>query len=376
MSLNRTVYALFLFTFSLCTTSLYAQKPIIKFLQQEKFAPNDDGDLAINLRIEQSFNRYGNVTRQEYFYPRQDGELQSDRKKIHSYDSYGRHLNTLEYNGDNILEAEKKIVWDSKGNKTKVEDVQYTNGQQTKTNVSYKLEYDDNGNKKNEQYFDGDGKVIRSKTWFYNRENEVIKAESWVDLKNKPKKEIMVNYSRNSNGDLVKSISIEKVNGSVYRKDVRIFNNNFVIQWKKYLNGKLDSEFINEYRDSVIIRTTRKNKRKITALPDTDNTDAGPNTSKKKKNKGDIWVTNSEYDAYGNIVITSQSMNGKVVHVFQYEYDEYGNCTRTIEVDKLKDLKNEEQLEYEEYGNIKKKTILKNGKIISREEFVYEYFER
>ncbi|MCH2043150.1 MAG: hypothetical protein MK212_03355 [Saprospiraceae bacterium] len=376
MSLNHTVYALFLFTFSLLTTSLYAQKPIIKSIQQEKYAPNDDGDLAINLRIEQTFNRYGNVTRQEYFYLRQDGKLQSDRKKIHSYDSYGRHLNTLEYNGDNILEAEKKIIWDSKGNKTKVEDVQYTNGQQTRTNVSYKLEYDDNGNKSTEQYFDGDGNTTRNKTWFYNKENEVIRAESWIDLKNKPKKEIKVNYSRNSNGDLVKSVSVEKVNGSVYRKDVRIFNNNFVIQWKKYLNGKLDSEFINEYRDSVIIRTTRKNKRKVTALPDTEDTDAGPNAPKKKKNKGDIWVTNSEYDAYGNIVITSQSVNGKVVHVFQYEYDEYGNCTRTIEVDKLKDLKNEEQLEYEKYGNIKKKTILKNGKIISREEFVFEYFER
>ena len=372
MKSGNQIYTTLIFWVCLiATVSTWAQKPAIKFMRQEKYVPNDDDELNISLRIEQTYNRYSKITRQEYFYPDQKNELRSDRKRIHSYDSRGRHLNTLEYNKDNILEFEKKIIWDSKGNKTRVENTEYSDGQQARVSVSYKLEYYDNGNKKNEQYFDSNGKTIRNKVWHYNRENEVIRSESWVNLKNKPKKEIKIRYSRDRNGNLLRSVSIEKINQSIYRKDVRIFNNNFVIRWKKYIKGRLESVFINEYRDSVIIRTTKRNKRKITPIS------PEKKVKKSKRNtKEEIWVTNSEYDAYGNIVITTQSVDNEVIHVSQYEYDDYGNCIKKVEVDKIKNLKTEEQFEYDDYGNIAKKTLFKNDKIASREEFVYEYFER
>lgn len=362
--------------------SAAAQKPLIKTQRQQKFQPNEKGEMALYLQIDQSFNRYGNVTNQEYFYMGTNGSLQSDRKIIYSYDGEGRHLSTLEYNGDNILESETKIYWDDKDNKNKIENITYTNGQKN-TTVSYLLEYDANGNKKYEKYFEPDGTQWRGRTWYYNKENEVVKSFTWINKKNQPQREFLVDYMRDQRGDLVKSVSREKVNRKMYRKDIQLFSGNFMIRWRKYINGKLESEFINEYRDSVIIRTTKKGGRVVLQRKDAPSSIeedtlnyAASDMVKTRKGKEDIWVTNSEYDAYGNIVITTQSINGKVVSVVQYDYDDYGNRTKTIKVDKEKNEKEEERLDYDDYGNVSKRVLLRNDKIISEERITYTYHDR
>lgn len=356
-----------------------AQKPIVKSLRQEKLLPDASG-MKLNFVIEQTYNKYGNVTRQEYFYNNSNGNLQSDRKIIYSYDSEGRHLNTLEYNGDNMLEAETKIYWDERDNKNKVENITYNNGQKANTVVTYQLEYDDNGNKKNENFFDPDGRQSRGRTWYYNKENEVVKSFTWVEKKNQPRREFLVDYFRDGRGHLVRSISREKVNRKMYRKDIQLFSNNFVIRWKKFINGKLESEFINEYRDSVIIRTTKKGGRIVVPRKDVDSIEEDTTDYSRvrtiKKGKDEIWVTNSEYDAYGNIVITTQSINGKVLTVTQYDYDDYGNRIKIIKVDKDKNEKEEERLEYDDFGNVSKRVLLKNDKIVSEERLAYTYYEK
>ena len=68
-------------------------------------------------------------------------------------------------------------------------------------------------------------------------------------------------------------------------------------------------------------------------------------------------------------------MNGKVFFVTQYTYDDYGNRIKTIEYNKEKDIKKEERLEYDEWGNISKRTKLLDDKIISIDEYDYEYFD-
>jgi hypothetical protein len=198
----------------------------------------------------------------------------------------------------------------------------------------------------------------------------VIKSTTWIDEHNKPRTEELVTYKRDKNGNLSKSVSKEKVNGKEFRRDVRYFSNNFVIRWRKYIEGKFDSEFVNEYRDSVIIRQTQSNKRVVIDL---DKEKLSPNATKKRDKKEDIWVTNTEYDVYGNILVTTQSINDKVVLVTQHAYDDYGNRTKTIKINKEANEKEEERLEYEDWGNIKKRVLLKNDKVLSEDRYFYEY---
>lgn len=362
-----------LLLFILSFPPISAQKPSVKFVRHERFLPNNEGQLELSAQIEQYFNESGGMTRQEYFYKDANNKLQSDQKTLLSYDSKGRHQNTLEYNGDNILEKETKIYWDENNNKNKIEEISYVDGKQASLSVTYLLEYDGNGNRKEEKYFDDNGNVVRRRVWGYNKENEVIKSTTWVEEHNKPRTEEVVTYKRDKDGNLSKSVSIEKVNGKEFRRDIRYFSNNFVIRWRKYMEGKFDSEFVNEYRDSVIIRQTQSNKRVVIDL---NKEKKDPQAAKKRDKKEDIWITNTEYDVYGNILVTTQSINDRVVLITQYAYDDYGNRTKILKINKDAGEKEEERLEYENWGNVSKRTLLKNDKVLSEDKYTYEYYPK
>ncbi len=374
-------YLLTLCLFSLLLPFAQAQKAALKFTQHQKYVVAEGGTLKLSLQIEQHYNKFGNLIKQEYFYPRADnGQLQADRKILHSFDSRNRHLSTMEYNGDNILESETKIYWDEQDNRSKVEEVRYTNGEQTATQTTYLLQYDERGNKKQEIYYSPTGEEEKTRQWFYNKRDEVVKSIQRVEKKNQPKTKTTVLYKLDKKGDLVKAISREVVNGKEYRKDIQYFSNNQVIRWRKYIGGNFESEFINEYRDSVVIRTTRRNTRKVLSLEEAqreqERQNKKANKNKTNRRNSELWITNTEYDAYGNIAISSQSINNKVVFVTQFEYDDYGNCTQTLKVNKETGEKEEERIEYEQMGNVQKRTILKNGALLSEERFKYEYHDR
>ena len=67
---------------------------------------------------------------------------------------------------------------------------------------------------KDEKYFDDNGKTVRHRVWEYNKENEVIKSITWVEEHNKPRTEEFVTYKRDRDGNLSKSVSIEKAAGN------------------------------------------------------------------------------------------------------------------------------------------------------------------
>ncbi len=359
-----------------------AQKPAIKVIKQQKYILAANQEIKLSFQIDQNYNRYGNMTKQEYLYPRPNSDqLQTDRKILYSYDARSRHLGTMEYNGDNLLEAETKIYWDDKDNKTKVEEIRYSNGEQTANVTTYSLQYDERGNKKSEIHYTPNGVQEKARFWFYNENDELIKTTLLVEKENQPVKRSLSIFKRDDKGNLTKSISKEYVNKKEYRKDIQYFSNNHVIRWRKYINKRFDSEFINEYRDSVVIRTTSRNTKKMISLEQAqkEQEKAARRANKKRNNKtksAEIWVTNTEYDAYGNVAISSQSVNNQVKMVTQYEYDDYGNCVRVSKINKETNEKEEETTEYETYGNISRRSAYLNGQLISEEKFLYEYYPR
>lgn len=366
-----------------CTWNTNAQKLQVKSILHQEYLPDDNNELVLTSQIKREFNLFNKLALFEEYLIDKNKELELAHQKRLSYDPKGRHQNTLEYDGEGILQAETKIYWDAYNNKSKVEQIQYDNGQQTSIVVTYLLEYNEEGQKEQEKFFNDDGVQIQGKTWYYNNQKEISKSYTWIENRKEPRKEIYTTYKRNSNGDLTQSIAIEKVNGKEFRKDIRYFSNNYIIEWKTYIEGKLDGHFFNEYRDSVIIRTTRQNKRKILTLEEAAKEKERIERRKKKDtnhsrdvSNEDIFVTNTEYDAYGNILITTQSVNEKVIMVTQYTYDDYGNQIKMLKVNKETDVKEEFLQSYDDWGNPAKQTNKKNGKIISEDRFTYEYFPR
>lgn len=381
--MHRILYLSFLFLTIIFYSfnNIIAQKAILKSIVHQKYLLNDVGGLKLSVQIEQHFNKFNNMIKQEFFYPitsLNTATLKMEKKILYSFDNRGRQLGLMEYNGDNILESESKIYWDEKDNRSKIEEIKYANGTEASTITTYLLEYDALGNKKREFYYTSQGIQEQSKEWFYNKNEEVVKTIQIIEKKNQPLKENIYKYQRDKQGNLTKAIILENVNGKEYRKDLQYFSNNQIVRWRKYIAGKFESEFINEYRDSVVIRTTRRNTRKVISLEKAQRQQAknAKKSAKTNKRNSEIWVTNSEYDALGNLVISTQSMNNKVVFISQYEYDDYGNCERILKTNKESGDKEEELIFYDEMGNISKKTSSKNGQIIAQEKFIYEYYAR
>lgn len=371
---------IFLLFFLFLSLNSEAQKLQIKSILHKQYLPGDDNKLILTSQKKKEFNLFNKLALQEEYSLNKSKQLDLVRQQRLSYDPKGRHQNTLEYNKEGILQAETKIHWDAYNNKSKVEQIQYDDGQQTSVAVTYLLEYNEDGDKEQEKFFLPDGTPIKGKTWFYNNQKEVNKTLTWIEKRKEPRKEILTLYKRNKNGDLVQSITTEKVNDKEFRKDIRYFSKNYVIEWKTFIEGKLESHFINEYRDSVIIRTTRQNKRKILSIEaaarERERLEKRQKKNERITKESDIFITNTEYDAYGNILVTTQSTHDKVITVTQYAYDDYGNQVKMLKIDKENDIKEEELNEYDEWGNVSKTIQKKNDKIIQEDFYIYEYFPR
>lgn len=362
--------------------NIKAQKLQIKSISHQQHLANKDGKMTLASQAKKEFNIFNKLSLLEEYEVNKENKMELTVQEKLSYDPKGRHQNTLKYNGKGILQAESKIYWDEYNNKSKVEQIKYDDGQQTSVAITYLLEYNSAGQKEHEKFFNTGGTQIKGRTWYYNSQKEISKSLLWIDNYKEPRKEIQTNYKRNSDGDLTQSITTEKINGKEFRKDIRYFSKNYVIEWKTLIEGKLESHFFNEYRDSVIIRTTRQNKRQVITLEE-----AAKEKERIKKRSSraplaktnkdtDIFVTNTEYDAYGNILVISQSFNNKVITVTQYTYDDYGNQTKLLKVDKEKEIKEETIKEYDEWGNVSKLVYIKNDKPVKEDYYTYEYFSR
>lgn len=359
-----------------------AQKLQIKSISHQQHLADKDGKMTLASQAKKEFNIFNKLSLLEEYEVNKEGKMELTVQEKLSYDPKGRHQNTLRYNGKGILQAESKIYWDEYNNKSKVEQIKYDNGQQTSVAITYLLEYNSAGQKEHEKFFNTGGTQIKGRTWYYNSQKEISKSLLWIDNYKEPRKEIQTNYKRNSDGDLTQSITTEKINGKEFRKDIRYFSKNYVIEWKTLIEGKLESHFFNEYRDSVIIRTTRQNKRQVITLEEAEKEKErikkrSSRAPLAKANKDtDIFVTNTEYDAYGNILVISQSFNNKVITVTQYTYDDYGNQIKLLKVDKEKEVKEETIKEYDEWGNVSKLVYIKNDKPVKEDYYTYEYFSR
>lgn len=365
----------------LASLSTTAQKLQIKSIEHERHIPVN-GALTLQSKTKKEYNLFNKMSLQEEYTTSKENGLELNKQIRFNYDPKGRHQNTLEYDKDGILTSEMKLYWDAYNNKSKIERINYDNGQQKSVAVTYLLEYNENGEKEEEKYFDTSGKQVKGRTWFYNKQKEVDKTYVWEENYKEPRKETYTTYKRNKEGDLTQSITTEKINGKEFRKDVRYFSNNYVTEWLTYIDSKLESHFFNEYRDSVIIRTTRRNKRQVLTLEEAakeqERLERRRNNRSSRTNKNkeeDIFVTNTEYDAYGNILVTTQSINDKVMTVTQYAYDDYGNQIKVLKVDKEKESKEEEIKEYDEWGNTARRVIKKNDQVISEDKYTYVYFE-
>lgn len=362
---------LVLLLFAASTASAQMQmpedKPFEKIIR-DKYILDDNQILQLSLRIEQRYDKAGNILEQEYFYLGGNEELQRDRRKVYTYDDKNRHLKTLDYNGDDILESETKTTWDEYGNKNRVENINYIGGE-ARRQLYYELLYDGKGNKDSERFYDKEGNLEKERSWKYNRMDEVVRSTTVIRRPGEAEKKIVARYQYNHAGDLVKSIHRETY-GSLKKLDVRFFENNHVVRWLKYQDGKLVSEYQNEYRDSVIVRTVARNRKDIAQSAGKD----VAATQEKEAALEEIWVTDTEYDDDGNVVRMVERMDGAVRQETQFYYDRENRRETIVKYNPARNRRTRTHYDYDLQGNPERVQYFVNGLLQSEERYHYNYY--
>lgn len=342
-------------------------KPFEK-VTRDKYVLDDNHILQLSLRIEQRYDKMGNILEQEYFYLGGNEELQRDRRKEYTYDDQNRHLKTLDYNGDDVLESETTTIWDSYGNKSRVENVNYVGGE-ARRQLYYELLYDNKGNKDSERFYDKEGKLEKERSWKYNRMDEVVRSKTIIQRTGEAAKEIVARYKYDKEGGLEKSVHRETY-GDLKKLDVRFFDNNHVVRWLKYQDGKLVSEYQNEYRDSVIIRTVARNRKNL-AQAENVKTNA---VEQEDGTLQEIWVTDTEYDENGNISRMVERMDGKTREETLFFYDTKNRRETVVKNFPMKNRRTRTHYDYDLAGNKERVQHFVNDVLQSEERYHYEYY--
>jgi YD repeat-containing protein len=304
-----------------------------------------------------------------------DDSFQLTAAKHYSYDPSGRLLNTTLTDKEGKLVYSTKQYWDAQGVRNKVETTYYENGGIKNKKIGYLLEYTADGGKQKEQYFDGSGAVTARKIWKYNRFGEITKTEALKVLKKDSVRTVVTCFKHDKTGGLKRSITKSYIQGKRFRKDVRFFSKSYLTEWKVYLKGDLVSHFINEYRDSVIIRMSKNNKREIISIEDDLErlNKLASNKEKFKASKAEKVSNEVKYDAYGSVLSEIHRIGTKVIKETSYTYDDYGNKVSTTVDNKQNNSLEEEFITYDEWGSTARIERKMNGKVIYLEEVNYTY---
>lgn len=318
----------------------------VKEVTCSNFVVTETGDKRLERQKTFEYNKAGLLTKLIIYGVDPEGYPYPQRQTVYQY-SLNRNLLTISrFNASNALEWKEEYFYDEAGNKIRVE---FTDSKRLKQKVrtSAQYKYDANGNMILEEGFNSEGIKISEKTWAYNDLGDVRQRTQWEIRKDSLKNSSVVFNDYDANRNLKKAV-IERLDGNVSSREVRLFEGGYVKEWTTYQNGVLVSQYA---------------------------TSAAPKKDGKKPKAHDEWSINTEYDENGNEISKTKMANDKVLSVYNFEYDTQGNTTRILKND-TEAQKTEEQIRsFDKHNNMLSETFLLNGKAQKKDAYTYEYYE-
>ena len=159
-------------------------------------------------------------------------------------------------------------------------------------------------------------------------------------------------------GYLASSESVIKDGQDTY-KDIITFQRNKIKEHLKYKNGEQISSFGGA--------KASYDPTKARVLIDFNN----------KKGGMGLWHNEDEYDETGNKVKTTQMIDDDITEIIHYKYDKYSNLTESLRVsyeDGKESGTTKETVEYDAKNSILRKTVHKDGNMISEHTYDYKYY--
>jgi hypothetical protein len=347
--------AIFLFSNS------YAQNTKVASVESKNFErleeQKKEEELKLTKKELKEFDEKGRMLKHELYLCNPVGELIVRSLKSTAWEDDFRieEISKYDETGDRMSKY-KTFFLLINNRKTKVEFSEFTKSKGETFNKTYK--YNKIGKPFKIKLTNKEGKKVGEELYRYNKLHEETLYKKWELNSEKVKYSETKKTAYTKDGYLASSESVIKDGQDTY-KDIITFQRNKIKEHLKYKNGEQISSF------GGAKATYDPSKARI--LIDFNN----------KKGGMGLWHNEDEYDESGNKVKTTQMVDDETTEIIHYKYDKYSNLTETLRVsyaDGKESGTTKETVEYDVQNSVLRKTVHKDGNLISEHTYDYKYY--
>lgn len=337
-----------------------------------------EGNTAyLQLHTITEYNINGRVVQYTEYTADSGGNPALSTLKIIKYDRGGNRIGVMRYNSNNALIWSEEYIFDQNGRKSKV--VQTSYGEIVTLSQVTQYQYDSKGNITTISTYNSDNELVGEYKRNYNALGEIASTTTWSYISTgaeaKPiKRTTHTTHDYDVKGNL-KLSETEVTEGKTKWKDVRYFENNFVVEWLSYKNGEMQTHYKKDNNRPINIEDEQYEVPPpipYQELPlEYDDRKRNPLQHISHNSLRTVTVKNN---ALGNPIKEVVREQQQVVTVTYFYYDEENKLIRQKKIYKLEDRIDETLFEYNEFANPLKEITLKNGEKVSERIFGYEYY--
>jgi hypothetical protein len=353
-------------------TSTKLPSPQIKSQVHKRFQLKDEQSI-LQQHTETKYNIHGEVIEQAEYTENAQGKTALEKLKIIKYNVEGLYIGSMVYNRDNALIWSEENEYDETDHVIKIIHTDYSEPSYfTYTTLAY----------------DAEGHVILSKTYnqednqlseqkrSYSSTGELLSAIDWTYINQNyklVKKTISLENQYNNKGQIIQSTLLSQ-EGKNRLKDVKLFKNNAIIDWIKYKNGRVISQFTAATRDTTTII-------KEYAIPppipeqkvvlEYDDAKRNPLENIPHTPFKTVTYKTNKYGSPSKKITRTYNQVSEVVYYF---YNDKEQLISEKTHNKISRDTDEIQYEYDIHNNPTKKMIFHNEKQVQQHLYWYEYY--
>ncbi|WMX14844.1 MULTISPECIES: hypothetical protein [unclassified Aureispira] len=347
-------------------------KPQIK-TQIHKTFELKNNEAILQKHTETKYNIHGEIIEQAEYTETDLGKAALEKLKIIKYNVEGLYIGNMVYNRDNALIWSEENEYDETDHVIKITHTDYI---QPSNSTYTTLVYDDEDRVVlSKTYNQADNQLSEQKRT-YSATGELLSAIDWsytYQNSKSIKKTISLENQYNNKGQIVQSTLLSQI-GKNRLKDIKLFKNNAIIDWIKYKNGRIVSQFTAATRDTTAIIKEYAipppipEQRIVLEYDDAkrDPLENIPHTPFKT-----VTYKTNKYGLPSKKITRTYNQVSEVVYYFYNDKEELVSEKTHNKISRDTD---EVKYEYDSYSNPVKKMIFHNEKQVQEHLYRYEYY--
>ncbi|WP_264789834.1 hypothetical protein [Aureispira anguillae] len=354
---------------------LYPQSPPQVKTKSHKFFLIKSDQPILEQHTETKYNIHGEIIEYAEYIENDKGKPVLKQLKLIKYNVEGLYIGTMVYDNNNALIWSEENTYNEADQVVKITHTKY---EETPIVTYTVLSYDKDGHVVLSKTFDQKDSQVSEQKRTYAATGELISAISWTYVHHNSKvikKTISLDNVYNNRGQIIQSTLLSQ-EGKERIKDIKLFKNNAIIDWTKYRNGRLISQFTNIKQDSSPLLREYKlpppipQQKIILEYDDAkrDPLENIPHTPFKT-----VTFKNNKLGLPTKRITRT---NNQVSEVIYYSYNEVGLLISEKKHDKLTHDIEEIQYEYDPNKNPTIKKIFYNGLLTQQHLYSYEYYHQ